>query len=161
MIVPCCPHPSQIQILPSKALRMNIFAYMFSKILPGVTPRTPFTGGWTPPQTPPLSLLHCSTLALRASAQSLQYLVRPFPTLLQKSGKSQEISFGLECGHLEYSGRNSHMAIVSNGKGPLILGDPLGLWGGKFLPDRFHALHTNQDSFIQGQPSKQLQLLCV
>ena len=69
------------------------------KIFPGVTP---FAGGWTPTQIPTLSPLRGSTSALRTSAQSLQYLVRPFPTLLQKSGKSRGISFGLESGYNVY-----------------------------------------------------------
>ena len=58
-------------------------------VLGGVTP-TPFTGGWTPLQTPPLSPLHGSTSALRAWAQSLQYLVRPFPTLLENQRNVRE-----------------------------------------------------------------------
>ena len=41
-----------------------------------------------------------------ARPQSIQYLVHPFPTLLEKSGKSHGISFGLESGHPEYCKKN-------------------------------------------------------
>ena len=70
------------------------------KNFPGChTPGPPLLRGWTPSQIPPLSPLCGTTLARRASAQSLQYRVCPLPTLLENSGKSQGISFDLESGH--------------------------------------------------------------
>ena len=89
----------EIMILPQKALMMHIFVKRCSQNFPGVTSPDPHYWG-TPPKNPPLSPLHGSISALRASAKSLQYLVHPFPILLEKSGKSQGISFGLESGHL-------------------------------------------------------------
>ena len=83
--------PSQIQFHLQKHSDCTCLHRGFQNFTRGSHPRIPFTGG-IPPQTAPLSPLHGSTLALRASAQSLQYLDRPLSIL----EKSQGISFGLE-----------------------------------------------------------------
>ena len=79
---------------------VHIFIDVF-KIFPGGHTPDSLYWGWAFSQTTPLSPLRGSTWALCASAHSRQYLVRPFPTLLETSGKSQGISFGLKSGILD------------------------------------------------------------
>ena len=64
-----------------------------------ICPGPPLLGDGHLPRPHPSHRFVARSGSLRASAHSLQYLICPFPTLLEKSGKSQGISFGLESGH--------------------------------------------------------------
>ena len=79
---------------------------MFSQFFSGVTPPEPLYWG----------------MAIRAMAQSLQYLVRTFLSIQEKSGKCQGISFGLERGHPVLNLRTSEAGIPALRKLPCGVG---------------------------------------
>ena len=87
-------------------LNAYICIEVFKIVARGHTPDPIYWGMDTSPDPTPLTASQLDLGATRLSS-SLSYLVRPFPTLLEKSGKSQGISFGLESGHPVYMPQSS------------------------------------------------------
>ena len=98
MIVPYYQNPSQIQILPAKALRMHIFAEVFQIFSGGHTPDPLYWKMDTSIDPIPLTASLLDFGAMRLSSKpSLSR--SSIPTVLEKSGENQGISFDLESGH--------------------------------------------------------------